>query len=77
MTDHQVLLVGARNAQLALKSGLTTVRDCGDRRYLSLVLRDFINAGGLAGPRLGLLGTSAHQYRWSSVVGRDRVRYGR
>src|SRR5918999_3713999 len=46
MTDHQVLLVGARNAQLALQSGLTTVRDCGDRRYLSLALRDFITGGG-------------------------------
>jgi imidazolonepropionase-like amidohydrolase len=50
MTDHQVLLVGARNAQLALQSGLTTVRDCGDRRYLSLVLRDFINVGGSPAP---------------------------
>lgn len=51
-TDHQALLVGVQNAQLGLKSGLTTVRDCGDRNYLSLVLRDFINRGGLAGPRL-------------------------
>src|SRR5690606_4942957 len=30
-SDYQALLVGARNAYLALKSGLTTVRDCGDR----------------------------------------------
>ncbi|MGQ4807963.1 hypothetical protein NKDENANG_01329 [Candidatus Entotheonellaceae bacterium PAL068K] len=32
-----------------LKSGLTTVRDGGDRQYLSLTLRDFINSGCLAG----------------------------
>src|SRR5262245_18543158 len=51
-TDSQALLIGARNAYLALKSGLTTVRDCGDRNYLSLVLRDYINSGEFAGPRL-------------------------
>jgi imidazolonepropionase-like amidohydrolase len=71
MTDHEVLLVGARNAQLALKSGLTTVRDCGDRRYLSLVLRDFINAGGMAGPRLvcsgPVLTTTAGHLWWDGI----------
>ena len=44
-TDSQALLMGVRNAQVALKSGLTTVRDCGDRAYLSLALRDCINQG--------------------------------
>lgn len=71
MTDHQVLLVGARNAQLALKSGLTTVRDCGDRRYLSLVLRDFINTGGISGPRLlcsgPVLTTTAGHLWWDGI----------
>jgi len=51
-TESQALLMGVRNAQLALKSGLTTVRDCGDRDYLSLALRDCINHGDLAGPRV-------------------------
>ena len=76
MTDHQVLLVGARNAQLALKSGLTTVRDCGDRRYLSLVLRDFINSGGLAGPRLlcsGPVLTSTGGHLWWDGLECDTV----
>jgi imidazolonepropionase-like amidohydrolase len=76
MTDHQVLLVGARNAQLALKSGLTTVRDCGDRRYLSLVLRDFINSGGLAGPRLVCSGpalTSTAGHLWWDGIECDTV----
>jgi len=71
MTDHQVLLTGARNAQLALKSGLTTVRDCGDRRFLSLALRDFINAGGIAGPRLvcsgPVLTTTAGHLWWDGI----------
>jgi imidazolonepropionase-like amidohydrolase len=76
MTDHQVLLVGARNAQLALMSGLTTVRDCGDRGYLSLVLRDFINGGGIAGPRLVCSGpvlTSTAGHLWWDGIECDTV----
>ena len=76
MTDHQVLLVGARNAHLALKSGLTTVRDCGDRRYLSLVLRDFINGGGMVGPRLVCSGpvlTSTAGHLWWDGIECDTV----
>jgi imidazolonepropionase-like amidohydrolase len=76
MTDHQVLLVGARNAQLALKSGLTTVRDCGDRRYLSLVLRDFIDDGGIPGPRLVCSGpvlTSTAGHLWWDGIECDTV----
>lgn len=76
MTDHQVLLVGARNAQLALKSGLTTVRDCGDRRYLSLTLRDFINTGGIAGPRLlcsGPVLTSTAGHLWWDGIECDSI----
>lgn len=75
-SDHQALLVGARNACLALKSGLTTVRDCGDRKYLSLVLRDCINAGGLAGPRLVCSGpvlTSTAGHLWWSGIECDTV----
>ena len=70
-TDNQILLTGVQNAQLALKSGLTTVRDCGDRNYLSLVLRDFIAKGGIAGPRLLCSGpvitTTAGQLWWSGI----------
>jgi imidazolonepropionase-like amidohydrolase len=76
MTDHQVLLMGARNAQLALQSGLTTVRDCGDRRYLSLVLRDFINEGRIAGPRLVCSGpvlTSTAGHLWWDGIECDTV----
>jgi imidazolonepropionase-like amidohydrolase len=70
-TDSQALLIGARNAYLALKSGLTTVRDCGDRNYLSLVLRDYINSGEFAGPRLVCSGpvitTTAGQLWWNGI----------
>ena len=70
-TDTQALLTGVRNAHLGLQSGLTTVRDCGDRNYLSLVLRDYINSGGLPGPRLVCSGpvitTTAGQLWWSGL----------
>jgi imidazolonepropionase-like amidohydrolase len=70
-TDSQALLTGVRNAQLGLKSGLTTVRDCGDRNYLSLALRDAIDRGTLAGPRLVCSGpvitTTAGQLWWNGI----------
>lgn len=71
MSDNDVLLTGVQNAQLGLRNGLTTVRDCGDRNYLSLALRDFINAGNLAGPRIVCSGpvitTTAGQLWWSGI----------
>jgi imidazolonepropionase-like amidohydrolase len=70
-SDSEVLLTGVRNAQEGLKSGLTTVRDCGDRNYLSLALRDFINRGSLVGPRLICSGpvitSTAGQLWWSGI----------
>lgn len=70
-TDSQALLMGVRNAQLALQSGLTTVRDCGDRNYLSIALRDVIEHGDLAGPRLLCAGpvitSTAGQLWWQSI----------
>jgi imidazolonepropionase-like amidohydrolase len=75
-TDQQALLVGAGNALLALKSGLTTVRDCGDRNYLSLALRDAIAAGQLPGPRLVCSGpvlTSTGGHLWWSGIECDTV----
>lgn len=70
-TDHEALLMGVRNAQLGLRSGLTTVRDCGDQNFMSLVLRDFINAGKLTGPRLVCAGpvltSTAGQLWWNGL----------
>ena len=70
-TENQALLTGVQNAQRGLRTGLTTVRDCGDRNYLSLALRDFIAAGSLTGPRLVCSGpvitTTAGQLWWSGI----------
>ncbi len=75
-TAQQALLMGVQNAQRALQSGLTTVRDCGDRDYLSLALRDWINSGDLAGPRVlcsGPVITSTAGQLWWQNIECDRV----
>ena len=70
LDDHQAMLVGARNAYLAIRSGLTTVRDCGDRDFLSLTLKRSINDGVIPGPRLVCSGpvitSTAGQLWWNS-----------
>ena len=50
--DRQILLRAVHNAQLALRTGVTTVRDCGGRAGVTLSLRDAIAAGIVPGPRI-------------------------
>lgn len=51
--DDETLLDRMRlHAQQALRAGITTVRDLGDRNYLSLVLREETAASPQAGPEL-------------------------
>src|SRR3989449_79276 len=45
-------LTGARNARLTLEAGFTTVRNVGAEGYSDVALRDAINAGDVAGPRM-------------------------
>jgi imidazolonepropionase-like amidohydrolase len=59
--DHQLLLRMASNAQLALRWGVTTIRDCGARNHLNIELRESIKEGVTQGPRVlacGLLITT-------------------
>jgi imidazolonepropionase-like amidohydrolase len=54
-------------AQTALAAGVTTVRDCGADNFSVLALRDVINAGNFAGPRVLACGrltttTAGHGY---------------
>ncbi len=71
MNDRQLLLVGARNSLAALRSGLTTVRDCGDHDYMTLTLRDSIAEGALPGPRMLCSGpvitSTAGQLWWTGI----------
>jgi imidazolonepropionase-like amidohydrolase len=51
--DDTTLLLRMRlAAQRALEVGITTIRDLGDRGYLSLTLRDWFLAGNEVGPRI-------------------------
>lgn len=48
----ELAITGARNAIEALLGGITTARDCGDTRFVTLEIRDAIEAGTLPGPRI-------------------------
>jgi imidazolonepropionase-like amidohydrolase len=50
--DEEVLATMRAGARLALSAGVTTVRDLGDRGYLSLRLRDELAANPTAGPQI-------------------------
>lgn len=48
--DETILMRMIEAAQMELRSGVTTVRDCGARGMSILKLRDFIKNGGIQGP---------------------------
>jgi imidazolonepropionase-like amidohydrolase len=65
--DDALLQRMADNARAALAVGITTVRDLGDRRFLSLVLRDRLRADPASGPELLVAGpplTRTHGHCW-------------
>jgi len=47
-----LVLRAARNAQMCLQAGVTTVRDCGDRGLVTLALREAVEHGWFAAPRI-------------------------
>ncbi len=51
-------LIGARNANITLMAGFTTVRNVGAGGYSDIALRDAINAGDIPGPRIVASGPS-------------------
>jgi imidazolonepropionase-like amidohydrolase len=64
---EQLALVAARNAAECLLGGVTTVRDCGDKDFVTLRMRDAIADGLLPGPRILAAGppittTAGHLY---------------
>ncbi len=65
--NPRILLRAVHNAQLALRVGVTTVRDCGGRAHQTLKLRDAIADGIVPGPRIMAAGpaitvTGGHCY---------------
>lgn len=71
----QLLLQGVANAMACLASGITTVRDCGDRDQITLQLRDALGQGLLPGPRLLAAGmpitTSGGHLHWTGLRADD------
>lgn len=79
-SDELMALVGARNALLHLKAGVTTIRDNGARNRVAFVIREAIERGYVLGPRVLASGrpvtpTGGH-FSWCNGVadGADAIR---
>lgn len=55
-SDDMLLLRAANNVRLALKAGITTLRDCGGRNMVTFSVREAIKKKIINGPRLVLSG---------------------
>ncbi|HEY6371253.1 MAG TPA: amidohydrolase family protein [Candidatus Sulfotelmatobacter sp.] len=55
-SSSELALRSLENAQATLRGGITAARDCGDREYNALVVRDAINAARHLGPTLRCAG---------------------
>ncbi len=64
-SDETKLIRSVENMQLALRTGVTTIRDCGTRNSIAFAMRDAIEKGLVQGPRIvasgdGLTTTGGH-----------------
>jgi len=55
-SDEIMVLRAAKNARLALKAGVTTLRDCGGRNTMTFTIKEAIRKKIIQGPRLLLSG---------------------
>jgi imidazolonepropionase-like amidohydrolase len=51
-SDEQMMILAVKNAFLAIKAGVTTVRDLGGKGFLTVDLRKAIEDGVIPGPRV-------------------------
>jgi imidazolonepropionase-like amidohydrolase len=58
------------NARKTLETGVTTARDLGSFEYLDIAMRDLINLGAMAGPRLAVSGYGLQKARPAPRPGR-------
>jgi len=56
MPPLQRMLRAVENAQKSLRSGVTTIREPGGSEAITIMIRDAINEGRLAGPRIAAAG---------------------
>ena len=74
-----VTLAVLENAQLSLRRGITSLRDCGGREYLEIPVRDTVNNGAFQGPTIQCAGrvicmTGGHGRRWGRIAdGRSEI----
>ena len=57
-TREEILLTAAHNAEIALQSGITSLRDCGSKPDIVFALRDAVEKGIVKGPNMVLCGSS-------------------
>jgi imidazolonepropionase-like amidohydrolase len=50
------VFLAQENARKTLEAGVTTVRDLGSQDYMDIAMRDLINRGAMAGPRMFVCG---------------------
>lgn len=70
--DAVTVFLAQENARKALEAGVTTVRDLGSFRYLDVAMRDLINRGAMAGPRMFVAGYGLHVAGGGSKEGRQK-----
>ncbi len=79
VSPGDITLTVLENAQLSLRHGITSLRDCGGKEYLEFPVRDAINRGTFHGPTIHLSGrmicmTGGHGSRWGRIAdGCDEV----
>jgi imidazolonepropionase-like amidohydrolase len=55
-TPPVTVFLAQENARKTLETGVTTVRDLGAQEYMDIAMRDLINRGAMAGPRMFVSG---------------------
>ncbi len=79
LSPGEITLTALENAQLSLRRGITSLRDCGGTRFLEFPVRDTVNRGRFQGPTIHLSGhmicmTGGHGSRWGRIAdGCDEV----
>ena len=51
-SDDDMMILSMKNALLAIKSGITTIRDLGGKAFITVAIRDAIAKGIIPGPRV-------------------------
>jgi imidazolonepropionase-like amidohydrolase len=63
-----VVFLAQGNARKTLETGVTTVRDLGASGYADIAMRDLINGGQMAGPRMFVAGYGLQNTRGANVT---------